>query len=141
MTSSLPCRRTSLQFSQIRLMLARTFMTQLPPKRIGLGEIVFITGAAKTGKGGTNSNATPRPGKEKLIDDSPRIQPPRYRLTGLRWARTFRARQNAVRGDCDGQVRVWGGCGRGAAGGVGGGAGGREGSAEQGRKCGRPDGR
>src|SRR5262245_8989555 len=30
MTSSLPCRRTSLQFSQIRLTLVRTFMTSLP---------------------------------------------------------------------------------------------------------------
>src|SRR5712671_4600175 len=51
MTSSLPCRRTILQFSQIRLMLARTFMTVLPPETAVIREIVFITAAARTGKG------------------------------------------------------------------------------------------
>ena len=54
MTSSFPCRRTSLQFSQIRLTLARTFMPRLPNGLAGCGisvETSFLTNAAPGDKG------------------------------------------------------------------------------------------
>jgi hypothetical protein len=42
-TRTIPLRRTILQFSQIRLTLARTFMTyHLVPARVPTGESVFI---------------------------------------------------------------------------------------------------
>jgi hypothetical protein len=51
-TSNLPCRRTSLQFSQIRLTLARTFMAGLPldHRRAAGEEIIVLAAVPISGK-------------------------------------------------------------------------------------------
>jgi len=41
MTSSLPCRRTSLQFSQIRFTLDRTFIAVLPSRLLASEKSFF----------------------------------------------------------------------------------------------------
>src|SRR5262245_52110561 len=62
MTYSRPCRRTSLQFSQIRLTLDRTFMARPPPAPVSgpkNWQIAFIAAQDYPGKGAWRTPPAP----------------------------------------------------------------------------------